>query len=324
MKSEGKKIFILLLIILSLVALIGFTSCDPFSLIDYEDDKKCDTEYCDEDETSRTTNKKEDGTSLSGLEQYFVNGFTMQLEQIYTMSGKNTIAMLDEPIEELFNNSQEVVNLPGFVTYDSYEMIMCGLRKGDKWTFSKMNYVEKTNYIESGYGSTYLLRAYTIKTPYNIITSDNPYNKLNFITSVDVNKTNYRDGDDYQMLIQSYHNSKGEYMRSNLVLTVVTDLKQRKNNGIINGYVYLNTNAQVSLGYVVTHPLTGEQVRQIVNSGSGYEIYLWKGYNTIKIGTNLYIPTIGNTYRYIGTSNDNGLINGYTYKYYQLKFKIIK
>jgi len=321
MKTKIIKKTVWLIIGLTLLALllISFNSCVPEWIDDeLKCEKNCPTE------TKTTTQTKSDGSKLSTLESYFANGFTMQLEQIFTMQGKNTIPFFDEPVEALFTKNQEVVNLPGFVTYDKYEMIMCGLQKGDKWTFSKMNFVEKTNWIESGYGGSYLLRSYTIRTPYNIITSSNPYNKLNFVTSIDLNGVNYRDGDDYQMIIQSYHNTKGEYMRSNLVLTVVTDVRQRKDNGIIDGYVYLNTNAQVSVGYVVTQPLTGEQVKRIVNSGTGFEIYQWRGYNCIKIGTNLYIPSIGDTYRYVGTSNDNGLINGYTYKYYQLKFKIIK
>jgi hypothetical protein len=268
--------------------------------------------------------KKTDGSKLSTLESYFLNGFTMELEQIYTMQGKNSIPFLDEPIEELFTNNQQVVNLPGFVVQNDYEMILCGLQKGDRWTFSKMNFVVKEHFIESGYGSTYLLRSYTTETPYNTITSDNPYNKLNFITSIDLNGINYRDGDDYQMSIQAYHNEKGEYLRSNLVLSVVTDLNQRKDNGIIDGYVYLNTNAQVSVGYIVTQPLTGEMVRRIVDSGTGFDNYQWRGYNCIRIGSNLYIPSIGNTYRYIGTDNRNGMISGYVYKYYQLKFKVLK
>jgi hypothetical protein len=36
-----------------------------------------------------------------------------------------------------------------------------------------------------------------------------------------------------------------------------------------------------------------------------------------------YIMCVANYYN-VGISNDNGMINGYTYKYYQLKFKIIK
>jgi hypothetical protein len=268
--------------------------------------------------------QKTDGSKLSTLESYFLNGFTMELEQIYTMQGKNSIPFLDEPIEELFTSNQQVVNLPGFVVQDNYEMILCGLQRGDRWTFSKMNFVVKEHYIESGYGGTYLLRSYTTETPYNIIKSDNPYNALNFVTSIDLNGVNYRDGDDYQMAIQAYHNKNKQYLRSNLVLTVVSDLNKRKDNGIINGYIYLNTNAQVSVGYIVTPPLTGEMVRRIVDSGKGFDIYQWRGYNCIRIGSNLYIPTIGNTYRYIGTDNTNGMINGYVYKYYQLKFKILK
>jgi len=293
----------LLSIINVILLLIGVSSCQP---------EKYDERYDNE--------KK-----LSKLETYFKNGFTMQLEQIYIMSGKNSIPFFDEPIVELFTNNQQVVNLPGFRTYDNYEMILCGLQKGDKWSFSKMDFVSKTTYIESGWGGTYLLRSYTINTPYNVITSDNPYNSLNFVTTIDLNGVNQRDGDDYLMKIQSYHNSKEEYLLSNLVLTVVTDVRQRKDNGIIDGYVYFDTNAQVSLGYVVTQPLTGTQVKQIVNSGSGFELYQWKGYNCIKIGTNLYIPSIGDTYRYIGTTNENGLIDvsGYYRVYYRLKFKIL-
>ena len=304
-----------------LTAIIGvfltmllLSACELF---DFEETKaNCDSN-CDKEHV------KSDGTKYSTLEAYFADGFTMQLEQIYLMQGKHNIPIMDEPVAESFTNNQNIVNIPGFVAYDKHELIFCGLQKGDKWTFGEMSFVEKTNWIESGYGGSYLLRSYTVKTPYSIITSNSPYNKLNFVTSIDLNGVNYRNGDDYQMIIQSYNSSVGEYMRSNLVLTVVTDVKNG-GNGIIDGYIYLNTNAQVSMTQTVTQPLTGEQVRQIVNSGSGFEVYQKYGHNCIKIGTNLYIPTIGNTYKYIGTSNDNGMINGYSYKYYQLKFKIIK
>jgi hypothetical protein len=329
---NGYLLMVLAVLVLLLTILPLFNSCVPF---DFEFDKpkttctksNCTTANCtvhNHNTSSPSTPTKSDGSKLSTLEQHFTNGFKLQLEQIYTMQGSHTIPFFDEPVEALFTNNQQVVNLPGFVVYDRYELIMTGLKRNDIWTFSKMNFVTKTTWIESGYGGTYLLRSFTSNTPYNTIVSNNSYNKIDFVTSINLNGINYRDGDDYQMIIQSYNRTKGEYMRSNLVLTVVTDPRQRKDNGIIDGYVYLNTNAQVSLGYVVTQPLTGEQVRRIVESGSGYDLYQKYGYNCIRIGTNLYIPSIGNTYRYVGTTNDNGLINGYTYKYYQLKFKIIQ
>ncbi|MDR3261680.1 MAG: hypothetical protein LBT78_07565 [Tannerella sp.] len=260
----------------------------------------------------------------SSLDELFVTGFTMQLEQIYVMPGAHTIPYLDKPVEELFVSNQTMVNLVNFQTTNyTNEFIMYGLRKNDRWVFKKMVYTyDDTTYVEHGYGSTYMLTSYISKTPYTFISSDNPYNVIDFVSNIHIgNPYNYRGHDNYTISIYSYSLNSKSYVKTNLVLTVLT----KDGNGIFDGqYIYFDTNDQVSMAQRVTAPLTGQQVAIIVASGSGYEIYPYKGYNCIKIGTNLYIPTIGNTYGYIGTSNDNGLISGYSYKYFRLKFKILK
>ena len=73
--------------------------------------------------------------------------------------------------------------------------------------------------------------------------------------------------------------------------------------------------------YSFTAPLTGEQVKSEIAKGN-YQLYLFSGSTVYKIGENLYIPRY-NSYVYVGTTNQNGMINGYTKLNYRLKFKII-
>jgi len=65
--------------------------------------------------------------------------------------------------------------------------------------------------------------------------------------------------------------------------------------------------------FVANPPLTGTKVKEIVENGVegvDWELMLVtqnsKNYTTYKIGENLYLPTIGNTYRYFGSTSLNG------------------
>jgi len=283
--------------------------------------------------------KKSDGTKLSVFEAMIIDGFTLELQQIYLIDGAGgtMIPILRKSVAELFTSNQQVVNIKDYsIATATKEPVLTGIAKGDKWIFSPMETVTTRQYIESGYAGTYLLRHVDIDSYYNYVKSNSKYNSLAFATSINPNGMTYRDGDDYSFPIYAYQN--GEYQKTNLRFEIVTNLvdnnytntpSSRKNNAVMYDptgkyyFVLFDTPGVVNMTQVTTAPLTGTQVAAIVASGTGFEYYLWNGLNTIKIGTNLYIPTIGNTYKYVGTSNDNGMISGYTYHYYRFKFKIL-
>lgn len=279
---------------------------------------------CEEDRILYTTNPQPDKV-LSKFEKSILNGMKLKLEQIYLMSGKETIPVLDTSVDELFKNNQTMVNLIyQKSTYES-DYILSGLIKGEIWDIKYHEKKGSTIYWEQGYGSTYQITSYTptIKT-ISIESTNNPYTNRNFLANFYIDNVNYRGTDEYGFEIKTYNDIDKEWGWTNLVLTVVVNsLKDGLALGFEDGYVYFDSNKIVILGYYVEEPLTGLQVKNIVESGSGYEIVAFQGKSCIKIGNNYYIPTIGNTYKYIYSDKNLGMINNYTSYYYRFKFKVL-
>jgi hypothetical protein len=261
---------------------------------------------------------------LSEFDKLLINGMTARLEQIYLMPGKNTIPIYDEPVAELFENENSFVNLIFQTTEYKGDCIMSGLYKGEEWTFSFYEIKGDVVAIEHGYGTNYWVQENVTTYYYELIESNNPYSPRIFVTNYDPGNFiyRYRGHDNILFGIKSY-TVEDKWVETNLALEVLT----KNGNALFeDGYFYMDTNGIYELGQRYTEPLTGAQVARIIQNGTAgidYEIYFYNGHTTYKIGDNLYIPTIGNTYKYVGTTNQNGMINYYTYKYYRLKFKIL-
>ncbi len=286
------KINFLLLISL-LFLLIG---CDDFHDFLFQeiggDDKK--------------ENNNTEQYQLRPLDKLFMDGFQMELEQVYIMSKSNT----DEYVDYCFKNGTEVVNLLNYQTTSYTDaFLLYDLTKGMKWKVSKMMKTPYSYEIEHGYGSSYSTSEYkdTITHNYIYVKSD-----ITFVTQYIIgDKYTYRHPDNHILQIKTYNNGEEEY--TNLTLEIVKEFDGK--------YLWIQTNNQYNITYSLTAPLTGDQVKIEIAKGN-YQLYLFNGLTAYKIGDNLYIPRY-NSYVYIGTTNQNGMINGYTKLYYRLKFKIL-
>ncbi|MDR1181490.1 MAG: hypothetical protein LBL13_05900 [Bacteroidales bacterium] len=262
---------------------------------------------------------------LSDFDRLLINGMTASLEQIYLMTGdgSTTIPIYDKPAAELFENENSIVDLIYQTQKYRNDYIMRGLYKGEIWTFAFYESEPDTVRWEVGYGSTYMVQERVSRDYYEIIESDNLYSPRLFCAPWRPNSPyHYRGHDNIGFGIRSY-DDEDEWALTNLNLVVLT----KEGNALFEkGYFYLDTNPHYELAYRYTPPLTGAQAAQIIQNGTegvDYEIYLYNGLTVYKIGENLYIPTIGNTYKYIGSSNQNGMLSYYEGKYYRLKFKIL-
>jgi hypothetical protein len=253
---------------------------------------------------------------LRPLDKLFLNGFQMELEQVYIMSA-------NVPYDSCFNGNQNVVvNLPNFQTTDyNGNLIMTGLTKGMKWQISKMLIIPHSYEIEHGYGSNYFVSVVNDTIYQNYI--DLGYKDILFLTNYVVGDIyTYRHPDNHILPVWTEDKNGTQYgnaQSTNLKLEITNEYKEG------DKYIWLQTNNQYSITYLFTAPLTGNQVAQILNNGKegiDYEIYLWNGLTTYKIGENLYIPRY-NSYVYIASTNQNGLIREYTRLYYRLKFRIV-
>jgi hypothetical protein len=292
------------------------------------------------------------------LDHLIMDGFSMQLEQIYVMPGANTIPILDKPVDSLLVTDRTVVNLPNFQTLNYMGDYTCrGLRKNDVWNIDYYEYETGEYCWELGYASNYMIVCASASTAQGItITSNNELNNFNWFSRIRIDKNinNYRGKDNHvfgirimkvtpagAMQIEASYQSgwyeirydttystetKVEEQLTNLHLEVLTDFDGLA-HGIDDGYLYLNTSAMVQMEAKITEPLTGDQVKIMIKNGD-YELYpiVINGiaYTAIKIGYNLYLPRY-NSYVYVGTTNEQGMIfsQGYRRWYYQFKFKII-
>jgi hypothetical protein len=284
----------------------------------------CEKPY-EEKEIERTDPRF--ASQLSEFECLLIDGMSAKLEQIYLMPNDGTVVIpiVAKPAAELLDNDESVVNLIFQTTEYINDYIMSGLHKGEIWHFSFEEVKGESSYYELGYGSTYMVMENAGSSSYyEIIESDNPYSPRLFISEWNPGSLyNYRGHDNIIFSINS-HIILNEWAYTNLKLEVLT----RDGNALFDdGYFYLDTNSHYELAYRYTPPLTGTQVAQTVQNGVegvDYELYLWRGLTTYKIGENLYIPTIGGTYKYIASSNQNGMPGYIKGQYYRLKFKILE
>jgi hypothetical protein len=263
---------------------------------------------------------------ISEFEWLLIDGMRARLEQIYLMpnDGTITIPIVAKPVAELFEDNTSVVNLIFQTTEYMDNYIMSGLYMGEIWNFTLHEVDTEPYYYELGYGENYMvMQAEGGKEYYEIIESDNPYSPRLFMSGWSPGDSRRYRGHDNIIFGINSHIIADEWAYTNLKLEVLT----KSGNALFeDGYFYLDTNSHYELAYRYTPPLTGTQVAQIVQNGTegvDYEIYLYKGFTSYKIGDNLYIPTIDNTYKYIASTNHNGMLNYLGGKYYRLKFKIL-
>jgi hypothetical protein len=293
MKYKSKILSIILL-------LFGLIHCDEFH----------DFLFKEIGGSSKKENTKPKQKELTPLDTLFINGFKMELEQVFIMSKTNT----DEYVDYCFKDGTEVVNLLNFETvdYTNNGFLLYDLTKGMEWVVSEMIKTPCGYDIENGYSSTYFVVEYADSTSNNII---HVKPDITLITQYSLDRSIYthRNKDNRILPIKKYNNNKKQE-DTNLLFEIIKEFDKK--------YLWLQTNDIFSISYSLTAPLTGEQVKREIRKGN-FELYLFRGLTTYKIGNNLYIPTRGDTYTYFYTINSNGMINNYHNLYYRLKFKIL-
>jgi hypothetical protein len=306
MKNIIVKKYLKYIFIIS-IALFSF-ACGPESLEEMEQ------RLFGDDPNATHDNKSE-------FDHLLIDGVTIQLEQIYLMPHKQTIPYLDKPVDSLFKNGRTLVNLNSYtVKSNPFYFVMNALQKHEKWRFyNTTNPV--THYVEHGFATTYFLTTYVDRNEKEFIVSNNQFNNRMFVFQPRWGFA-YRGHDNYSWEIQQLMEDES-FEETNLVLTVLT-WESYGNALQYKPFLYFDTNDIVQLGYYVEQPLTGSQVKYIVESGTGFEIVAYRGLSLIKIGNNYYTPTFGNTYKYIYSDASLGIINAYTNYYYRLKWKILQ
>ena len=269
--------------------------------------------------------------NLSPLDKLFISGFQMELVQIYIMPGRSSIPIFDTPVDSLFRGNISMVNLLNYQTTEFIgRHILYGLVPGEIWDISEMSYIYHIIRWEQGFGSSYRIVEMVSTTPVTNIRITNPFTERELLTHIRIgNIYNHRGRDNHIMNIFYISTQANvvdgeivsieqERHHTNLWLTVLTEL----GNGLFNGnYIYFDTNAQVQMSQRVTAPLTSDQVRIQIELGN-YELYLWNGIVTFRIGYNLYVPRF-NGFVYVGTVNQVGMIHGFYSFYYRLKFRVL-
>jgi hypothetical protein len=262
------------------------------------------------------------------VDNLFLNGFDMNLEQIYVMSSKNTIPYIDRPIDSCFKSKINTVNISNFIHYgpddlihtnDDNNVLTC-LTKNENWNISKLLAYYDTTYVEHGFGDNYFLTTNISEHTYNLIKCTNQYTYREYIIPFRIGDIYvHRGHDNHVFNVFCVDIKNNNSYRSSLYMEILTD-----ENGIgvhHNGkYIYFDTNYQYKVSYQVTTPLTSNEVKNEIANGN-YTLYLWNGMTTFKIGNNLYI-TRYNSYVYVGEVNANGSIMNFEQRYYRLKFKI--
>ncbi len=286
----------------------------------------CEKEECRvcSDGVTRCGNEYDEwinSSKLTPLDNLFINGFQMKLEQIYVMNDQNSVPFYDTPVDSLFNQPNTISNLPNY-HYDNYDgnYILYSLKQGEVWNVSKMYQDSIVEYIEHGFGSDYTITKQVRYCDYNLINCKNEYVDRRFYFPIKLNDIyNYRGHDNHVLNIKVL-DEKGKLLDSNLKFDILT----KDGNALFDkNWIYFDTNKQYNIGYTISAPLTSNQVKQIINSGTGFELYIQNGITYYKINENLYIPRYGDSYVYAGTTNQNGMLNYYVCSYYRLKFKII-
>lgn len=183
-----------------------------------------------------------------------------------------------------------------------------------------VNVIVDTIYIESGFGKNYSILPHIVREKYNIINCYNPYGNREFLIQVTLGGLyNQRGRDNHTFQLIPIEDGFKTSL-SNLYLNVLTDMS---GNALFGDgkYLYFETNTMYNVKYMISAPLTANEVRKEIEKGN-YTLYLCNGLTTYNINGNLYIPRY-NSYVYVGTTNLNGAIINLESKYYRFKFKII-
>jgi hypothetical protein len=133
--------------------------------------------YYKEDHTFENREKQQAEGNQSYLKKLWQKGCTFQIEQIYLMPHKETIPILDKPVDTLFKNGRTIVNIGSYTSkYDPYNYVLDAIVLHEKWEFKNIT-KESDNivYIEHGFGSNYFLSYVVDKQETEYIISDNPY-----------------------------------------------------------------------------------------------------------------------------------------------------
>ena len=257
--------------------------------------------------------------NLTKMDKMFMNGFSMELEQVYIMNGENVLPYLDTPKDSAFKSGFSKITLNDFIDYDvQKDTILRTVVKNETWNISSMKTVYDTTYIEHGYGSTYFVTMMISSGTYNMLTCSNQYENRNFLIGVKIGDIySYRGNDNHFFMIKNLKDNT--IYQTNLYFEILT----KNGYGLFGNdkYIYMDTNPIVTFSRQISQPLTGDQVKLEIAKGN-YTFYLYNGLTTYKIGDNLYIPRYG-SYVYVGTVNTNGMIINLESKYYRFKFKII-
>lgn len=257
--------------------------------------------------------------NLSKLDKLFINGFALELEQIYIMNGENVLPYLDSPKDSAFKNGVSVINFNEFTSYNTNrDTILKQIKRHENWNIDKMKTVYDTTYIEHGYGSSYFVTTMISRSTFNSVNCSNQYGNRNFLINIKIADIySYRGNDNHFFMIQNIINST--VYKSNLYFEIVT----KNGYGLFNNdqTIYLDTNPIITFSRQITPPLTADQVKLEIANGN-YTLYLYNGMTTYRIGDNLYIPRFS-SYVYVGTVNTNGMIINLKSRYYRFKFKVI-
>ena len=247
------------------------------------------------------------------IDKLFVNGFNMQLEQVYVISVNNVI------LDTLFKGGTTVVDINDFTSLNNtvvetyYQPMLLALSKDEIWRVSK-HIVENYNTTENlSVGTTIYTYTHPHTYQYNTVTCDNDYTNRKFIIGFIPEVSPLGLPPEYRgfRMINDSLNKGDNYISSNL--WPVSNEK--------NGYIYFDTNNIVKMTYQVSKPLTGDEVKSEIAKGN-YTLYLYNNLTTYKIGDNLYIPRY-NSYVYIACVAGNGGIMSYSNTYYRLIFKVL-
>lgn len=279
------------------------------------------------------------GQPLSPFEQLIQEGRSLQLEEVYVCESENTVPMLISPIDALFEGKEDsILDLAAYqASYDSYNIqnaVLAALQKGEVWELG-MYTREKTTIIEHGYGSSYSYAVATETYEYLTIKAKNDYVDRNLMSPIHAFGSgiyNYRGRDNYTFRIYSYNYSYNGYQLTNLIFTVLTDLRGSATE-LKPGYIFLETNGVNRINRYISPPLTGSAAKRIIEGGKeGVDYELWTYYFNYgsdltmvvyNINGNLYTPTFGDTYKYVGSTNQTGMLSYYEGYFYRLKFKIL-
>lgn len=239
--------------------------------------------------------------NISELDLLFEKGFTLKLEQIYAYSKVGSEYL---PLDSVFKDHQTITTLSNYTISNTNILIMNDMVKGESWIFDKpvtqYHYILMNEFSPNAWIDT-------VETRYTPLHRINSVNNKNY-------KITYLEDDNiyinYNPKIQFY-TEDDEY--TNLVIEKIEFSSKE---------LIFKTNKQYVLNQSIFPPLTSNQIKIEISKGN-YELYLKNGNTYYKIGENLYIPSLNGNYIYVGSTNNNGQISGYSQVQYYLKFKLL-